>query len=498
MTDIAFRPAGELTAAIRNREVSSRELLDHLLERVERLNPRINAVITLDVERARERADAADAALARGESWGPLHGLPITVKDCFETAGLRTTCGAPQLADHVPERNASAVERLLAAGAVLFGKTNTPTFTMDWQTYNPLHGTTRNPWNTDRTAGGSSGGSAAAVAAGLAGLELGSDIGGSIRIPAHCCGVYGHKPSWGIVPERGHIPGLPGSLVEDDINVVGPLARDASDLDLALSVIAGPLPEKAAAWRLELPEPRRDALRDYRVAAWFEDPAGPVDRAVRDRLQAAVEALVKAGVRVDERRRPPIDLARAVELYRRLLAPITAATLSEEQFDALVGAGQAAAAGDPGEIAAFARAVGMRHREWLAAHQEREQMRAGWADFFREVDVLLCPVAPLPAIPHDHREPLILRTLEVNGETRPYTDHFAWTGPFGAAHLPASVAPAGRTPDGLPVGIQIVAAHLEDRTSIDVARRLADQIGGFEPPPGFGSDPRPARRRQLG
>ena len=289
MTDIAFRPAGELIAAIRNREVSSRELLDHLLERVERLNPRINAVITLDVERARERADAADAALARGESWGPLHGLPITVKDCFETAGLRTTCGAPQLADHVPERNAIAVERLLAAGAV-----------------------------------------------------------------------------------------------------------------------------------------------------------------------------------------------------------------SEEQFDALVGAGQAAVAGNPGEIAAFARAVGMRHREWLAAHQEREQMRAGWADFFREVDVLLCPAAPLPAIPHDHREPLILRTLEVNGETRPYTDYFAWTGPFGAAHLPASVAPAGRTPDGLPVGIQIVAAHLEDRTSIDFARRLADQIGGFEPPPGFGADPRPARRRQLG
>jgi amidase len=239
MTDIAFRPAGELTAAIRSREISSRELLDHLLERVERLDPPINAVISLDVERARDRADQADAALARGESWGPLHGLPITVKDCFETAGLRTSCGAPQLADHVPERNAVAVARLLAAGAVLFGKTNTPTFAMDWQTYNPLHGTTRNPWNTDRTPGGSSGGSAAAVAAGLTGLELGSDIGGSIRIPAHCCGVYGHKPSWGIVPERGHIPGLPGSLIEDDINVVGPLARDASDLDLALAVIAG-------------------------------------------------------------------------------------------------------------------------------------------------------------------------------------------------------------------------------------------------------------------
>jgi amidase len=171
--------------------------------------------------------------------------------------------------------------------------------------------------------------------------------------------------------------------------------------------------------------------------------------------------------------------------------------MSEEQFDALIGAGRAAPADDPGEFAAFVRAIGMRHREWLAAHQEREQMRAGWADFFREVDVLLCPAAPLPAIPHDHREPLILRTIEVNGETRPYTDHFAWTGPIGAAHLPASVAPAGRTPDGLPVGIQIVAPHLEDRTSIDFARRLADEIGGFEAPPGFGPAPGPARRGQL-
>ena len=497
MSSPSYRTTSDLLRALAGGEFSSLELLDHLLERVERLNPALNAVVTLDVGRARERADQADAALARGESWGPLHGLPITVKDCFETAGLRTSCGAPQLADHVPERNAVAVERLLGAGAVLFGKTNTPTFAMDWQTYNPLHGTTCNPWNTDRTPGGSSGGSAAAIAAGLTGLELGSDIGGSIRIPAHCCGVYGHKPSWGIVPERGHIPGLPGSLIERDINVVGPLARDASDLDLALSVIAGPLPEKAAAWRLELPAPRRDALRDYRVATWFGDPAAPIDRAVRERLEASVEALVKAGVRVDVHRRPPIELAHAVQLYQRLLAPLTAATMSEEHFDALVGAGQATPADDPGEFAAFVRAIGMRHREWLAAHQEREQMRAGWADFFREVDVLLCPAAPLPAILHDQREPLILRTLQVNGETRPYTDHFAWTGPFGAAHLPASVAPAGRTPDGLPVGIQIVAPYLEDRTSIDFARRLADEIGGFEPPPGFGPAPGPAGRGRL-
>ena len=243
MTALPFRSATELCRALAAREISSRELLELHLARVEALDPRVGAVVTLDADRARKRADEADAALARGERWGPLHGLPITVKDCWETAGLRTTCGAESLRDHVPQTSAVGVQRLLDAGAVLFGKTNTPKWTLDWQTYNDLFGITRNPWNPERTSGGSSGGSAAAVCAGLSPLEFGSDIGGSIRIPSHCCGVYGHKPTWGIVPLRGHIPGPPGSLYEKDINVGGPLARCAEDLGLALDVLAGPLPE---------------------------------------------------------------------------------------------------------------------------------------------------------------------------------------------------------------------------------------------------------------
>jgi amidase len=483
MSELALRPAREILAALRAEKVSSRELLERYLARVEQLGPRVNAVVTLDADGARKRADAADAARARGESLGPLHGLPITVKDCFETAGLRTTAGARELAGHVPARNAVAVQRLLDAGAVLFGKTNTPAWAMDWQTYNELFGTTSNPWDAARTPGGSSGGSAAALAAGLSGLELGSDIGGSIRIPAHFCGLFGHKPSWGIVPQRGHIPGLPGSLVEQDINVVGPLARGAADLALALDVLAGPLADHARAWRLSLPPPRHSRAADWRVAAWFDDPDFPVDASVREILEGAASALRRAGVRVDERARPAFSLAQAVDLFRRLLAAVTSETLPDAVFARLVAGAEGGE--EEGALAAFGRALGMRHREWLRLHQERQQLRAQWADFFRDVDLLLCPVSPLPALRHDQSDPMLLRTIQVNGATRSYMDHFAWMGPVGVAWLPASVAPLGRTPEGLPVGLQIVAPQFEDRSAIAFAGLVEETLGGFQVPPGF-------------
>ncbi len=213
MSDIALRPAHELADAIRRRELSSRELLDHYLSRVERLNPALNAVVTLDPDGARRAADVADAAVARGEVVGPLHGVPMTIKDTYETAGMRTTCGVAAW-DHVPDIDAEAVRRLREAGAVIFGKTNAPSFAADWQTYNPIFGATNNPWDTTRTTGGSSGGAAAALAAGLTALELGSDIAGSIRLPSNWCGVCGHKTSWGIVPHRGHLPPPPGALAD--------------------------------------------------------------------------------------------------------------------------------------------------------------------------------------------------------------------------------------------------------------------------------------------
>jgi amidase len=485
MTDLAYRSASELAAQLRDRKLSSRELVDHLLARIDRLGSRVNAVVTLDAASARRRADEADAALARGESWGPLHGIPMTVKDVFETAGLRTTAGSRRYAEHVPESDAVAVQRLRDAGAIVFGKTNTPSLAMDWQTFNAVFGTTRNPWDAARTPGGSSGGSAAALAAGFSPLELGSDIGGSIRVPSHFCGTFGHKPSWGIVPARGHIPGRPGWLVEDDVNVVGPMARAADDLELLLGIIAGPAADAARAWRLELPPPRRERLRDYRVAAWLDDASCPVDAAVRERLEAAVEGLRSEGVRVDERARPAVDLASSLRIYRRLVAPITAAAVEPEARERLASAAAALPADATGEMIEMVRFSAESHVDWLEAHQERESLRARWAAFFREWDLLLCPVAPVTAFPHDQREPLPVRRLRVNGADRPYSDLWPWMGAIGAALLPATVAPVGRTPEGLPVGIQIVAPHLEDRSSLDFARRLADALGGFEIPPGW-------------
>src|SRR5215210_1470587 len=330
----AFAPATELVALLAQREISSRELIEIYLGRIERLNPVLNAVVTLDAERALADADAADRAIARGQPRGPLHGLPITVKDCLATAGLRTTAGARELADYVPARDADAVGRLRAAGAIIFGKSNLPAFAGDAQSYNDLFGTTNNPWDVRRTPGGSSGGSAAAIAAGLSGLELGSDLGGSLRIPAHFCGVYTLKPTYGVVPLHGHIPPPPGTMVDMDVGAIGPLARSASDLDLALSVIAGPDTEREVAWRLELPPPRGKSLADYRIAVWLDDPYCTVDReitAVHDHL---ITELRGAGATVEERA-PPIPLADGHDVAQRLIQGAMSGWLPDEMFQTL-------------------------------------------------------------------------------------------------------------------------------------------------------------------
>lgn len=484
MTDLALRPAVELVAACKRGEVGARELLDHYVARIERLNPALNAVVTLDVERARRAADAADTARARGETLGPLHGLPMTIKDTLETAGLRTTAGATLLSGHVPGTDATVVERARAAGAVIFGKTNTPTFAADVQTYNPIFGITRNPWNRERTCGGSSGGSAVAIAAGLAGAEIGSDIGGSIRAPAHCCGVYGHKPTHGIVPSRGHIPGPPGTLADYDLGVMGPIARSADDLALLLDVLAGPDASDAVGWRLALPPPRRRALRDYRVAVWMDDPFAPVDAEVQAHGAATVAALRKAGVAVDERARPVDDLGAVHRLYERLLWPILSGGMTPDEVTELARVADATPPDDTNLFDRFTRAVTLRARDWIAVDEERQRIRRQWADFFTRFDVLICPIWPVPAIAHDHGETLLARTIRVNGRERSYIELLVWAGLVTMALLPATEVPIGRTPAGLPVGLQVVGPYLEDRTTIDFARGLATVIGGYVPPPG--------------
>lgn len=483
MDDLLARSACDLAAAIRRRDVSSRELLQAFASRIHEHNPSLNAVVTLDLERAERRALQADEATARGNSWGPLHGLPITVKDSLETEGLRTTSGFPPLADHVPARNAVAVQRVVDAGAIVFGKTNLPVLAGDWQSYNPLFGVTRNPWNAGRTPGGSSGGSAVAAAAGFTSFEIGSDIGGSIRVPAHWCGVYGHKPTHGIVPQRGHVPGPPGMLSEADLAVVGPISRSAEDLDLLLGIMAGPPAESAHAWTLALPPPRCARLGDYRIAAWLDDPAFAVDGTVRAVLETAVEALRAAGASIDASARPRLALPEIFDVYLQLLYPVLLAGYPLKTFLELAELARKfpEQAADP--VALMARYGTATHRDWLGASEVRQHARAAFAEFFTRYDVLLMPVNQVPAIAHDHSEPFVGRTIAINGETRSYTDLFAWIAPATTALLPATSAPVGRTSDGLPVGIQIVAPYLEDRTAIDVAARIAGVLGGFTPPP---------------
>jgi amidase len=478
-----FEPAARLVSRLAAREISSRELLEHFLDRVERHNPRVNAVVTLDPDRARRAADRADQALARSEPTAALHGLPVTIKDTLETEGLRTTAGATELAGHVPARDADAVARLRSAGAIVFGKTNTPTYASDLQTYNPVFGVTNNPWDLGRSPGGSSGGAAAALAAGLTGLELGSDIGGSIRNPAHFCGVFGHKPSWGLISTRGHIPFQPGWLSSQDVGVVGPLGRSAADLELALAVLAAPSPAEAVAWRLELPLPRQPRLREYRLACWLDDPALPVDGAVLDVLQAAVSGLREAGAQV-ERARPPVDAEAGRRLWERLVWPVFSGGMSAEEW-AWARTLESQPSEGESRRRRWGRTISVRHRDWLVAHEERLQARAAWAEFFRDHDALLCPVIQVGAPPHDNQRGGDERTLIVNGQPRPYWDAIYWCGMFGVVGLPAAAVPVGLTQDWLPVGIQVVGPYLEDRTVLHVAACLEEVMGGFRPPPGF-------------
>jgi amidase len=403
------------------------------------------------------------------------------VKDTLETAGLRTTAGAPEYATHVPRRDADAVARLRGAGAVLFGKTNTPAYAADCQTYNPVFGTTNNPWDLSRAVGGSSGGAAAALAAGMTGLELGSDLGGSIRNPAGYCGVYGLRPTFGVIPTRGHIPGPPGSLMTLDLATVGPMARSAADLGLALDVLAGPDPAHAAAWRLALPPPRAASLRNYRVAVWLDDDYCPVDAEVLRVLGEAVEALARAGARVDDTARP-CPLRTAERLAQLLIQSSFSGAYPPEHFDHLVAISDTADSGDDSPRIRHARNVTARMRDVVQARERQARLAAECAEFFTDHDVLLCPITPVAAIPHDHNPDVDARRITVNGRPRPYGDQIPWASLPGVCSLPAVVVPVGLTRGGLPLGLQVIAPFLEDRTAIDVAGRIGALVGPLIPP----------------
>jgi len=485
MSELHWMSAGELAAEIRSGRVTSSDALEHFVERIHRLDGSINAVVQWDLDRARRDAAAADAAVERGDEVAPLHGVPMTVKDSFQTEGCVTTSGAPELADFVPTEDAWPVARLREAGAVIFAKTNLPIFAGDIQSYNEVYGTTNNPHDIERTPGGSSGGSAAALAMGFTPIEIGSDIGGSIRVPAHYSGVMGHKPSFGIVPGHGQIPGMPGTLSQADLAVTGPMARTVDDLELGLDVLAGPDRWMKPAWHLHLPAPRTREVGELRIAAWMDDPFCPVDDDTREALARVATSLADAGATVDAEARPGFSLERAATVFEALLFAALAGGHSRGKIEHMANASDDTVTGK------IQRATAARHRDWLANHERRLQLRERWAEFFAGndnpgFDVILLPVHPRTAIAHDHT-PQWERVVEIGGVKKPYLDLFSWIAPAGAGLLPATVVPVGTDSDGLPIGVQIVGPFLHDRTTLQVARAVESLTGGC-PRPGHALD----------
>jgi amidase len=482
---LAMRPAHELAGLLRRREVGAAELLGMYLDRVDRFNPCLNAVVVRIDDDAFERARAADAALARGECWGPLHGVPITVKESFDLAGTPTTWGYEALTGNVATEHADAVKRLVDAGAIVFGKTNVPTSLADWQTFNPVYGTTNNPWDVHRAPGGSSGGSAAALAAGLCALEIGSDIGASIRNPAHYCGVYGHKPTWGVVSMQGHQP--PGVECMDavDIGVVGPMARSAHDLALAMDVLASPVRAfgphgwQPAAWR-----DTGTPARQMRVAILLDDSCAEVDSSVQQALIDLMTFLRAQGVQVAEGSRP-VDSRECYETYIGLLRSATGAMLDEAAYSQAVERAQHFPSGDRSYAAWVARASTMSHYGWVHHDQVRRKLRRQWARFFAQHDLLICPIATTPAFEHNLQGERWERLLMVNGKSQPSTDQLFWAGYPGVVGLPATAVPLAMSPAGLPIGAQIVGPAFGDPTCLRFARWLEDDYRAFTPPPDF-------------
>jgi amidase len=482
--ELDFASALDAAHAIRTGKVSSVELTNRMLARIAQLNPRLNAIVTLTPDAALARARAADEARARGDWWGPFHGVPITIKDTYEVDGVRTTAGIPDLKDHVPPRDAVVVARLKRAGAVILGKTNVPVAAADWQSYNPIFGQSNNPWDLARTPGGSTGGGAAALAAGMSYLEPGSDLGGSIRIPSHFCGVYGHKPTLDVVPQRGHIPPPPGVAAgpPSTLPVAGPLARSASDLRVAMEVLGGPDDAEARAYRWALPPARATRVRDYRIGYVLDHPRCAVSPEVGEPLAAAVEALRKAGATLEEGWPSGVNVEEQFDTYYFFLMALYTPPPRDEQLEDLR---RLAATQDGSYRAKWAAALTAPVTRFRAMEGRRRAARAIWSSYFRTHDAFLMPTAFVPAFPHDHGPNMFDRVLATPAGPRPYLDMVFWVSFALLAGLPATTAPVGRTRGGLPVGIQIVGPYLEDATPIDVAGRLTELHGGFAPPPGF-------------
>ncbi len=477
--DPSFLSAKALADMVRTRRIGALELLDHYIGRTEKLDSRINAIVVRDFERARARARVLDS---QADKSAPLFGVPMTVKESFDVQGLPTTRGHLELKDTPCAVTALPLRRLEAAGAVIFGKTNVPVDLADWQSYNPVYGATSNPWNPAHTPGGSSGGSVAALAAGLTGLEIGTDIGGSIRVPAHFCGVFGHKPTHGLVANYAD-PGT-SAAAGLDIAVAGPLARSAADLAASLDALAGPDPDETG-MTFNLPAPGFASLKELRVAVWAEQLGQTTDSETVAAINALADRLERDGVSVDRSARPDFDVTRGYHLYLELLD----AAWSVRQSEAIVATRVARKADlDPGDLSAdsvMLRMAGVPHRSWLLLNELRFKFRRLWSAFFRQHHVLLCPAFGTAALPHRQDGEPWERTITIEGRTIAYNDLLFWPGITCGFHLPASVVPVGATAGGLPIGVQIAGPVFGDRSTLAAATLLEQAGYMFKAPPGW-------------
>jgi len=484
MSDLVFLPANQLAKAIRDRQVSSLEVLDAHLNQIATHNPKLNAIVTLDEEQARQRAKEADEALERGEIWGALHGVPITIKDSFETAGLRTTSSYQPLANYIPQQDATAVNRLRGAGAVILGKTNTPTLTGDYQTNSPLFGRTNNPWNLNCTPGGSTGGGAAALATGLSPLELGSDIGGSIRLPSHFCGVFGFKPTEHRVSTAGHIPAVPGMPHIRHMLTVGALARSLEDLRLCLSIIAGADSRQPYVPPVPLEAPQERSLSSYRFA-WTDNFGGiPVTAETRTAVEKLAATLTDLGCRVEYCNPSDFDFNAAWEIYGEVVA-FELGTSQRLSLDSIIQL-LTYAFYDKFKITpitrGFWRSAGLSLKQYVRALTKRERCIWAMEQFFTSWDAWLCPVATVPAFTHRQQG----KPIEVDAIKLPYLIGCgAYTTIFNLTGNPVVVLPVDRTKAGLPIGVQVVGRRWRDMELLNIAEKLAEVAGFFQRPPGY-------------
>ena len=482
-----YPTAKALAAALQSREISAVEALDAAVSRIQARDGELNAVVVRDFERARIAAQGADDAIARGEQ-GPLLGVPMSVKESFNVAGLPTTWGMGGSPRTAAQSDAVVVDRLKRAGAVLLGKTNVSTNLGDWQSVNPVYGLTRNPWDLARTAGGSSGGAAVALAAGFVPLELGSDLAGSLRVPAHCCGVFAHKPTHGLLPMRGHAPpGAPELSVniDPDLAVVGPMARSAGDLALALDLLAGPDDAQALGYKLSLPTARHARLSEFKVLVLDEHPLLPLSEEIRSSIGRFAADLQRAGC-VVERVSPLLpDLTALADTFNALMLPIIGADLPPATYSAIQQQAAQLPKSDGDRETMRLRAMVATHRDWIRAHRKRIGLWHQWHEFFCSWDLVLCPVLPTVAFAHDQRK-IQERRLGVDGHQIPYSSLALWTSVATVCGLPATAIPIGLGSSGLPIGIQAIGPYLEDRSTIGFAQLAEREFGGFMPPPGYG------------